>query len=216
MGMWRANAGVLALLILVNLTLSMAGDALWIALGALALAGGMFVSYRRGTALGHGACGILGTVESARRAGDSVYAQLDRKYLGQAWSPATGAKGALLSALIPYAAGGIYIALTLLSRGAAVPQAAVLASRAVAWLLSLPYWPLLLHWHADFVSLTPDIAAMLLISPFVLPLCTFAGYMQGPRLWKHTEEAMLQGRRRAKARARVGKALAPKRKGPEI
>lgn len=215
-GIWRANASILMMLILVNLALNLAGDALWIAAGALALAAGMAAAFRQGMGLGHGACGIRGTVESALKAGEKVYAQLDRKYIEQAWSVSAGLKGLLLSALIPYAAGGIYVALSLMSQNIAVPCGALIASRAAAWLLSLPYWPLILHWHDDFVTLTPTIAGMLLISPFALPLCTFAGYMQGPRLWRRSEEAMMQGRRRAKARARVGKKLAPKIQKPEI
>ena len=59
-------------------------------------------------------------------------------------------------------------------------------------------------------------AALLLITPFLLPLCVFCGYMQGPRLWARTEDAMKQGRRRAKARARVGKKTASKAEKPEI
>ena len=215
-GMWAVNASALAMLIVLNLALNFAGETLWILLGLLALAGMMLYCFRQGMNLGHGACGISNTVESARKAGERVYAQLDQKYLAQAWSPGTGIKGVLISALIPYAAGGIYIILTLLRQSMPSLETPVLVSRILAWLLSLPYWPIIMHWHADFVTLTPAIAAMLLISPFVLPLCTFAGYMRGPKLWQRTEDAMKQGRRRAKARARVGKKLAPKIQKPEI
>ena len=82
--------------------------------------------------------------------------------------------------------------------------------------MAVPYWPLIMHWHEDFVALTPAIGIMLLLSPFVLPACTFAGYLQGPRLWAQTEVAMKEGRRRAKAKARVGKKLAPRQQKPEI
>ena len=215
-GMWAVNASMLAMLIVVNLALNLAGEALWIALGLAALAGGLFFCFRQGMKLGHGACGISNTVESARKAGDRVYAQLDRKYLAQAWSPATGVKGVLLSALIPYVSGGVYIILTLLYQSLPSLQGPVILSRVIAWFLSLPYWPIIMHWHSDFVTLTPAIAAMLLISPFVMPLCTFAGYLQGPKLWQRSEDAMKQGLRRAKARARVGKKLAPKIQKPEI
>lgn len=215
-GMWAVNASALAMLIVVNLALSMTGEALWTLLGILALAGTLFFCHRQGAKLGHGACGISGTVESARKAGDRIYAQLDEKYLAQAWSPATGVRGVLLSALIPYVTGSIYIILTLLWQTNPGLQDAVILSRIAAWALSLPYWPLIMHWHTDFVTLTPAISAMLLISPFVMPLCTYLGYLQGPRLWQHSEEAMKQGRRRAKARARVGKKLAPKIQKPEI
>ena len=61
------------------------------------------------------------------------------------------------------------------------------------------------------------VAAVLMISPFVLPLCTFAGYMQGPKLWAKSEEAMAQGRRRARAKSRVAqKKRAPRVRKPEI
>ena len=215
-GMWSANAMMLAMLIVVNLALSMTGEALWIALDAVCLAAVMFFCFHQGMNLGHGACGISNTVASAEKAGDKVYAQLDHKYLAQVWSPVTGIKGLLASALIPYAAGCVYIIMSIIYRNAAQASVPLIVTRVIAWLLSLPFWPAVMHWHEDFVSMTPDIAAMLMISPFVLPLCTFAGYMRGPKLWARTEDAMKQGRRRAKARARVGKKLAPKIQKPEI
>ena len=215
-GIWSATAMALVMLIVLNLALSMTSEAMWIALDAVCLVGAMILCYRQGMNLGHGACGISNTVASAQKAGDRVYAQLDRKYLAQVWSPTTGVKGLLASALIPYAAGCVYIILSIIYRSADAAPMPLLVSRVAAWLLSLPFWPAVMHWHEDFVSLTPDIAAMLMISPFVLPLCTFAGYMRGPKLWAHTEDAMKQGRRRAKARARVGKKLAPKIQKPEI
>ena len=215
-GMWRANAGVLTILILVNLLLSATGPALWTVIAAALLIAAMFVSYRQGMDLGHGACGVSSTVQSALDAGDRVYAQLDRAYLAQVWRPSTGFRGLLASALLPYAAGGVYIILSLLSAGGGISQTALILSRTVAWLLSLPYWPFIMHGHSDFIALTPDIAAMLLLTPFVLPLCQFGGYMQGPKLWQRTEEAMIQGRRRAKARARVGRRLVGGNKKPEI
>ena len=45
---------------------------------------------------------------------------------------------------------------------------------------------------------------------------TFLGYLQGPKLWARTEEAMKQGRRRAKANARMRKKWVPQPKKPEI
>lgn len=215
-GMWAVNASALTMLIVVNLALNFASEALWIVLGLLALAVTLVFCYRQGMNLGHGACGISNTVESARKAGEKVYAQLDKKYLAQTWSVATGVKGIFASALIPYAVGGIYIALTMLYQSFPALKVPVIIARVLAWLLSLPYWPIVMHWHEDFVRLTPAIAAMLLISPFVLPLSTFLGYLRGPKLWQHTEDAMKQGRRRAKARARVGKKLVPKNQKPEI
>lgn len=200
-GIWRASAGVLALLILVNLALSLVDPALWTAAAAAALAAGMFMCFRQGAAIGHGACGISGTVESARKAGAQVYAQLDKKTVAQAWRPSTGLKGALAASIIPWTAGALYIVLSLAAPDALLP---LTLSRTAAWLLSLPYWPFIMHWHSDFIALTPAIAAMLLTTPFILPLCTFAGYLRGPALWRRTEEALVNGRRRAKARSRVG------------
>ena len=216
MSMWGTNALALAILIGANLAASFAGEGLWLLLSVAALLLMLFFCFRQGMGIGHGACGISGTVESARRAGEKVYAQLDGKYLAQAWSRENAVKGFLLSALIPYAAGSFYIILSLLWNAGVVPEIPVIVSRVLAWVLSLPYWPLIMHWHEDFVTVTPAIAAMLLISPFVLPAATALGYMQGPRLWARTEDAMKQGRRRAKARARVGKKLAPRQQKPEI
>lgn len=214
--MWSANAGVLTVLILMNLALSATGPALWTAVDAALVLAAMVVSYRQGMTLGHKACGVSNTVRSALEAGDRVYAQLDRAYLAQSWRPATGFRGMLASALLPYAAGGVYIILSLLNAQSGVSQTALILSRTIAWLLSLPYWPFIMHGHSDFVALTPDIAAMLMVTPFVLPLCQFLGYMQGPRLWQRTEDAMKQGLRRAKARSRVGHHPSDGRKAPEI
>lgn len=215
-GLWQVSASALAVLIVVNLLLAGLNDTAWLVIGMVALAGALYFCYRQGAALGHGACGVSSTVESARKAGDAVYAQLDRKYLAQAWSVQTGVRGLLAGALIPYAVGGVYIILSLLWASHPGLRGAVTAFRVPAWLLSLPYWPFIMGRHADFIALTPDIAAMLLITPFILPGAVFAGYMRGPRLWARTEDAMKQGRRRAKARARVGKKMAPKLEKPEI
>ena len=215
-GMWQVSATALIILILINLMLANAGETAWLVLSLVMLALTGFYCFKMGENLGHGACGIANTVEAARQAGDKVYAQLDRKYLAQAWSRNTGFRGVLAGALIPYAFGSIYIILTLLWRLNPALELAATIARLPAWLLTCPYWPLVMRWHEDFVTLTPDIVALLLITPFLLPLCVFCGYMQGPRLWAHTEEAMKQGRRRAKARARVGRKTASKAEKPEI
>ncbi len=214
--MWATNAIALAILIGANLAASFAGEALWLLIGVAGLLIMLYFCFKQGMATGHGACGISGTVARAREAGESVYAQLDKKYLSQAWCPLNAVKGLLVSALIPYTVGAAFIILDMLWRSGAIPEQPVIVARVLAWLLSLPYWPLIMHWHENFVTVTPAIAAMLLISPFVLPAATALGYMQGPRLWARTEDAMKQGRRRAKARARVGKKLAPRQQKPEI
>lgn len=215
-GFWRVNAGTLAVLILVNLMLTATSDAVWIAVGVLALLAGMVLNFNQGMRIGQAACGVSSTVASVKNAGEQVYRQLDDRYLRQAWSPTTGLRGLFASALPPYAVGCAYIVLFLLQGQALAPTTPLTVARVAAWVLSLPFWPLILYWHEDFVALTPAIAAMLMLSPFVLPACTFAGYMQGPKLWARTEAAMMAGRRRAKARARVGRKLAPKPKKPEI
>ena len=215
-GMWQINATALTVLIILNMALSQTPEAQWIAVGIVALLLAMYFCFRQGLGAGHAACGVSVTVEAARKAGDQVYAQLDRKYLSRAWSAHEGFRGVLFSALIPYCTGSAYIALTLLRQRLPSLEMPVVIARVAAWVMAVPYWPLIMHWHEDFVALTPAIGIMLLLSPFVLPACTFAGYLQGPRLWAQTEVAMKEGRRRAKAKARVGKKLAPRQQKPEI
>ena len=214
--MWGTKAIALAILIGGNLAASATGEALWTLIGIGLLLLMIYFCFKQGMGYGHGACSIRSTVADASKAGDKVYSQLDKKYLSQSWSASNAVKALLISALIPFVSGCLYIIFNLLWQSGAMPQTPVIVSRVVAWVLSLPYWPLIMHWHEDFVTVTPDIAAMLLISPFILPAATSVGYLQGPRLWARTEEAMKQGRRRAKARARVGKKLAPKQQKPEI
>ena len=215
-GLWAVSATALGGLILINLLLANANNTAWLVLSLVALAAALFFCFRQGASVGHASCGVSATIESARQSGEKVYAQLDKKYLAQAWSRSTGVRGIFAGALIPYVTGCIYIILSLLWRNNPGLQTAATIARIPAWLLSLPYWPIIMGGHEDFVALTPDIVVMLLVSPFVIPIGTFVGYLQGPRLWAHTEDAMKQGRRRAKARARVGKKMAPRSQKPEI
>ena len=215
-GLWAVSATALAGLILINLLLANANATAWLVLSLVALVAAGFFCYRQGANMGHAACGVSSTIESARMAGDKVYAQLDKKYLAQAWSVTTGLKGIFAGAAVPYVVGCIYIIISLLWRGNPSLEVPAIVARIPAWLLSLPYWPIIMGLHVDFVALTWDIVIMLLLTPFILPLVTFVGYLQGPRLWARTEEAMKQGRRRAKARARVGRKIAPKVQKPEI
>ncbi len=210
--MWRSNAVTTALLILLNLAVMSLGDAAWIAIGALGLLGAAWFGFRQGMAAGHDACGVLDTVR-ALSAEEATFGQekADRKYLAQAWSVGSGARAVLLSALIPLAAGCLYIACTLLD-----VRPMVLPTRIAAWFLALPWWCAVLPWQKSFEQLTPLVAAVLIVTPFLLPLCQFAGYMQGPKLWAHTEQAMKDGRRRAKARSRVAKKRAPRAQKPEV
>ena len=73
------------------------------------------------------------------------------------------------------------------------------------------------HSNEPRISTRPIPDSVLMISPFILPLFQFWGYMQGPKLWKKTEQAMADGRRRAKARSRiVKKNKLPRTMKPEI
>ena len=210
--MWRSNATTLAMLIVLNLAMFTLGTTPWTVLGLICLAGAFFLSFRQGMAFGHEACCILQTVERARDPQSPSYGQVDEKVQRRAWDVSTGVKGVLLSALIPYVAGCLYIVLSLLK---AHPADVVM--RLVSWVLALPFWPAMLPFSQTFDRLTGPVAAVLMISPFALPLCTFAGYMQGPRLWAKSEKAMAEGKRRAKAKSRVGrKKSAPKAQRPEI
>ena len=62
-----------------------------------------------------------------------------------------------------------------------------------------------------------DIILVLMVGPFVIPTCQFLGYLQGPKMWEKTEQAMAEGKRRAKARSRIArKKKLPKSMRPEI
>ena len=212
MDMWKANAVTLILLIVVNLALFGLGTTPWMVLGLILLAGALFMTYRQGMGFGHEACSILQTVEKARDPQSPSYGQVDEKVQKRAWSMSTGVKGVLASALVPYVVGCVYIVLSLLK---VHPADAVM--RLVSWVVALPFWPAMLPFSQTFDRLTAPVAAVLMISPFVLPLCTFAGYMQGPKLWAKSEKAMAEGRRRAKAKSRVGrKKSVPRSQRPEI
>ena len=212
MDMWKANAVTLVLLIVLNLALFGLGTTPWMVLGLILLAGALYLSYRQGMGFGHEACSILQTVEKARDPQSPAYGQVDVKVQKRAWSMSTGVKGVLASALGPYAVGCVYIVLSLLQ-----VYPAYMVARVVSWVVALPYWPAMLPFSQTFDRLTGPVVAVLMISPFVLPLCTFAGYMQGPKLWAKSEKAMSEGRRRAKAKSRVGrKKTVPRSQRPEI
>lgn len=209
--MWRGNAFALFILIIVDLGLISIGGLAWIVLGILALLVGGFFAFRRGMAFGHEACSILETVRRAEDPESPAHGQLDEKVLRRVYSPWRGLRGTLLSALIPYLASCVYMLSLLLNWSGLIIHA-----RTASLILALPYWPLLQSWYESFDQLTPAIAAMLMISPFVLPLCCCAGYLQGPKLWAKSETAMAQGKRRAKAKSRVVRKRVPKAQKPEI
>lgn len=212
--MWKANAITTFLLVLLNLALfgiSAEGYLAWTVLGCLALALSMFFAYRQGMDYGHHACGILQTVEKAMAPESPTHGQLDDKVIKEAWSVNTGVKGMLLSALIPYVVGCLYIAASLLKI-----EPLILPTRLASWVLVCPFWPPVLPFYSTFDRLTGTAAAVLMISPFIIPACSFAGYMQGPKLWAKSEKAMAEGKRRAKAKSRVVRKRAPKVQKPEI
>ena len=210
--MLKATATTLLLLIVLNLALFSLGTTPWTVLGLVCLALSMFYMYHVGAGFGRQACSILETVRRARDPQSPSYGQVDAAVEGRAWSVSRGVKGVLASALAPYVAGCLYIALSLMK-----VHPADMVMRLVSWVLALPFWPAMLPFSQTFDRLTAPVAAVLMISPFVLPLCCFAGYMQGPRLWAKSEKAMAEGRRRAKAKSRVGgKKRAPKAQRPEI
>ena len=111
-----------------------------------------------------------------------------------------------------HGAGCLYIACSLLGI-----EPMIIPTRILSWLLAMPFWPVVLHWYQTFDRLTATVAAVLMISPFVLPLVCFAGYLQGPRLWAKSEKAMAEGKRRARAKSRVVRRKpTPRIQKPEI
>ena len=210
--MWRSIVATEGLLIVVNLAIFSLGNTPWAVLGSICLALAAYHSVRQGMGFGHRACGILQTVEHSRDPESPAHGQLDKEIAAQAWSVSRGIRGALLSALAPFVIGLAYIVVSLLGM-----EAVVMPLRVASWVVALPYWPPVLLWYQTFDRLTGVVAAVLLISPFILPACTFAGYMQGPKLWAKSEKAMAEGRRRARAKSRVNrKKTTPRSQRPQI
>ena len=210
--MWKSNLAVHLLLIVLNLALFSLGNTPWMVLGLICLALAMYYSYRQGMNFGHRACGIRETVERSMDPDSPSHGQLDDKVAAQAWSVSRGVRAALACALAPYLIGCLYIIFSLLGM-----EQVALPMRLVSWVVALPFWPVVLPWYRTFDRLTGVVAAVLMISPFLLPACCFAGYMQGPKLWAKSEKAMAEGRRRAKAKSRVNRKKAvPRAQKPEI
>ncbi len=211
--MWRTNVATLVLMIFVNLGLfSLQNQTAWMVLGLLLLAGSLYLAFRQGMGFGHEACGLLQTVKKAQDPASPTHGQIDEKVAKRAWSVGNGIRAVLSFALPAYVIGCAYIICTL-----AGFDALALPLRLISWVLAAPYWPCVLPWTQTFDRLTPAVVAVLMISPFVLPLATFAGYMQGPRLWAKSEKAMAEGKRRAKAKSRVvRKKRTPRSQRPEI
>ena len=209
MDMWKTCVFTTVLLIFLNLGLfTLNNNLAWTILGLILLLGALCLAYRQGMGFGHEACRLLATLKEV----DGARSPVDEKVAKRAWSVNRGVKAVLATALVPYLIGCAYIVLSLLKVDSlAVPM------RLVSWVVASPYWPCILPWTHTFDRLTGAVAAVLMISPFVMPLVTFAGYMQGPKLWAKSEKAMAEGKRRAKAKSRVvRKKRVPRSQRPEI
>ena len=209
MDMWKTCVFTTVLLIFLNLGLfTLNNNLAWTILGLILLLGSLYLAYRQGMGFGHEACRLLATLKEV----DGARSPVDEKVAKRAWSVNRGVKAVLATALVPYLIGCAYIVLSLLKVDSlAVPM------RLVSWVVASPYWPCILPWTHTFDRLTGAVAAVLMISPFVMPLVTFAGYMQGPKLWAKSEKAMAEGKRRAKAKSRVvRKKRVPRSQRPEI
>jgi stage II sporulation protein P len=142
-------------------------------------------------------------------------AAVDPKLFKQTFSKSRALCGVLAGGLIGYAINCAYIIISLTG----VQETPLYIARIASFVVSLPFWSLLSLWREAFIAITPDVAVALMAGPFLIPLAMALGYLRGPKLWAHTEEAMAAGRRRAKARSRIGannRKRTPRRKQPEI
>jgi len=199
------------LLIFVSFTvLSFGNMTVFTVLGIVILLGGMFASFKQGLAMGHEACAVSSSLERIMRDGDK---QPEERMVKQAFSLSKGVKAIFGSALPGYLINCAYIVIMLMKADDVVLGIA----RLVSFIAVIPYWPVLNHWHEVYNVLTWDIVLLLMVSPFILPVCQYIGYRKGPEMWAKTEKAMADGKRRAKARSRiVRKRKPPKGQRPEI
>lgn len=206
--MWRSTLAIKILLVVIGfMVFSFGITGLWVGIGIALLLAGALMVFRQGQSAGHEACAVSKSV--AAIGADKA----DKKMLSQMWSVSNGVRSIFAGAAVSYTINAIYIILSVVH----APEIATFVSRLVSWVITMPYWPIIAAWHETYEFLTTDIILVLMISPFILPLVQFAGYMQGPKLWKKTEQAMVDGRRRAKARSRiVKKNKLPRSMRPEI
>ena len=212
-GMVSHNAIMLVVLIFINFLCMSAGNIAWTVLGLIALAGILFLTYRHGAATGREACAILDTVNKTHIGDGASASGFDRQYARQAWSASRGVKALFASALVPYVCSCVYIIMMQFGDGTEVHT---IIARAIAWILNLPFWPAVAWKYEVFTSLDWPIVLVLMVGPFVVPAFTCFGYLQGPELWKKTEEAMAKGKRRAKARSRIVKKNKQRVQKPQI
>lgn len=206
------NAIVLKfLLIFVSFTVFSFGNmTVFMLLGILVLLGGAFAALKQGIAMGHEACAVSSSLERILADGSKTP---EPKMIRQAYSVSKGVKAVFGAALMDYIINCIYIIFMLLN----VNETVTVFSRLASFVMVIPYWPLLSHWHPVYNVLTWDIVLLLMVSPFLLPAVQFIGYTKGPAMWAKTEKAMADGKRRAKARSRiVKKKKLPKSQRPEI
>lgn len=206
--MWRSTLAIKILLVVIGfMVFSFGITGLWVGVGIALLLAGALMVFRQGQSAGHEACAASKSV--AAIGADKA----DKKMLSQMWSVSNGVRSIFAGAAVSYTINAIYIILSVVH----APEIATFISRLVSWVITMPYWPIIAAWHETYEFLTTDVILVLMISPFILPLVQFAGYMQGPKLWKKTEQAMVDGRRRAKARSRiVKKNKLPRSMRPEI
>ena len=206
--MWRSTLAIKILLVVIGfMVFSFGITGLWVGVGIALLLAGALMVFRQGQSAGHEACAASKSV--AAIGADKA----DKKMLSQMWSVSNGVRSIFAGAAVSYTINAIYIILSVVH----APEIASFISRLVSWVITMPYWPIIAAWHETYEFLTTDVILVLMISPFILPLVQFAGYMQGPKLWKKTEQAMVDGRRRAKARSRiVKKNKLPRSMRPEI
>lgn len=206
--MWRSTLAIKILLVVIGfMVFSFGITGLWVGVGIALLLAGALMVFRQGQSAGHEACAASKSV--AAIGADKA----DKKMLSQMWSVSNGVRSIFAGAAVSYTINAIYIILSVVH----APEIATFVSRLVSWVITMPYWPIIAAWHETYEFLTTDVILVLMISPFILPLVQFAGYMQGPKLWKKTEQAMVDGRRRAKARSRiVKKNKLPRSMRPEI
>lgn len=211
--MFKGSLMLKVLLIFINFTVfSFGKPVLFMVLGILALIMGCFMALRQGAAIGHEACSVSSTLERIAQTPEKA-GQYDPRMFKRGFDKQRGIKALFAGALVDYAINAVYIIFMLLK----IEEIPLYASRLLSFLVSIPYWPLVCHWHEVFDVITWDIVAILMVCPFVLPAFQYIGYLQGPKLWEKTEKAMADGKRRAKARSRINRRKkAPKARGPEI
>lgn len=212
--MWKGTLVFKVTLIIGGFTLFSANNTLVFVVGGLVLLlVNCLLIFRQGQGMGHVSCGVLKSIE--RTQGNVGVSGVDEKTRRTAWSVQAGIKGIFAGAIVPYLASCVYIICTLCNASDMVQ----FVSRVVAWIFSIPYWPFIAMWHENFVDLTFDVILVLMVGPFILPVFQFLGYLQGPKFWEKTEQAMADGKRRAKARSRIvkkNKDNRPRWERPEI